>query len=988
MAIVAGTRNADVASAAELERRRLQNQAAQARSRAQQQAQAAEAETETQARRAIAETERQAQTARSEAEQEAESRQATIRKQRGTAEREAQAAMSKARKARNIEQRKRVLPYTKPQNLGTKAYISAVETARKQAHRSGETARAAVTKVRDNYFKAVDKAKADTIADINKQKAGIVRDIQAQLVNLDADITKQLAQANSGIASWEADSKAKIAKAQAEYETAIQQMLNQPGTQVFADMKNKGLVPANAVYQSYDKNTGQINYTLPDTRSGQQVFASLQSENKIPPNATYKSYDSATGEVSYSVDTPNFGSSIFKKLQNSGKIPKDASFISYNATTAKVTYFIPGKGTSTIAETSGAAPTGSGSTTTTSSTTARSSNTANVVAGSLGIMAAAGGIIEAGGAIAAIPTPPTWAIGGVVAAVGLVVGIIKRKQIVENWKRLTGQSSGQTVNQVGDAVVTNKSGTTVTSIHQFLTTPQTKGQSITTFPWAEEKAHSLTTGKVSIPELKGYELKSEQLQPAGVPMISGKEVVMIRDPFDVPELRAKASNVEMAMAAVQSAASNLATRRLQEHPLTRDQYERLQELKRLENIKSRVITGEEYKKLEELRAKYLKPGADVSRSYRLAYEDYLRKKAALDAARKAYVASLNPQPVKGKGSTDAKAAAIGVWLAQDVMQASIEKSLHQGKSLEQALSEAQTQVQKATKELHLTRQQISAAAATVISQVALSNMAQQAIKTATLGRTKGLTATELKTQTLAATKAAAQSIVQTAVDTGTLARTQARALENELVREAEAVTNATLRLKLPKLPKDQAAAAKGEKYPNGTIVWNMGALKGKGDRYMIIPPPYKMDKPITSFKPPKGMTKTKGTPQETLTFIGGKVPFKNVSFDLGVTDGFIDVKSKTIHFTGEGERTNVGTRRPENTRGVALTDNTPLLMQLLKRPRGKHQQQDGGRQPRIRLANVTTPRRTRGRLASRGVYMDRGGTRMTRRRRRGWKRIA
>ena len=985
------TTTADIKSAAQLERQRLAGLAAQARAALQSQAEQAQAETETQARQAIAETERQVQVAKTQAQQQAESRQAQIRKQRGAAEREAQAAMARARRARNIEQRKIVLPITKPRDLGTASYIANVESARKQAHQAGEDAKAAVTRVRDDYFRQVDKARDDAIANIQSQKTGIVRDVQIKTVAFNADITKQLAQLNSGVDTWEAKSNTAIARAQADYEAAIKAALDRNGTDVFADMKGKGLIPATAVYDSYDKTTGQLNYTVPDSRSGEEIFADLQSQNKIPPNATYKGYNNNTGEVSYSVQTPRFGSNVFLRMQNAGKIPKDAAFVSYNATNKTVTYFIAGRGTTTSPGTLGITPSGNSTVATTpsSATAGPSSNTANVVAGSIGIMAAAGGIIEVGGALASIPTPPTWLIGGAVATFGLVVGLIRRKQIVDNWKRLTGQGQS-TANQAADAVVTNQAGTAVYRIQQFTTTGQAKGQNIESIPHAGQLAQSLTTPNVNIkPISEGIELKSHRLETEGIPRIKGAPTVMIRDPFDVPELKQKASNVLQAALATQQVATSLARLAVKERVLTREQYERLQALEGLTKVKERVITGEEYGKLAALRERYLRPGADISQSYRLAYQDYLRKKAILDAARKAYVESLNPRPVKGRGSADAKAAAIGVWLAQDVMQAAIQKSLAKGESMEGAMTAAQGKVQELSKELGLSHQQINAASATVVYQVALSTMAQEAIKAASQAQTKGLTQTQLQTQTLTATKQAVQTIVQTAVDTQTITQTQANEMTRSLEREAEAVTELTLKIKLPKPGTKESPGAEKEKYPDGTVVWSMGNLRGKGDEYKIIPPPYDLKKPITSFEPPKGMTRTRGTPQQTLTFLGGKVPFSNVSFDLGVTDGFIDVKSRTIKFTGGGQYTKVGTRLPEPTRGISLTHNPPsLLEQLVKRPKVRHETQsrrDG--RTRIELTNVAAPKRPRGRLVSHGVYADRTGTRISRRPRRHWRRI-
>jgi len=165
-------------------------------------------------------------------------------------------------------------------------------------------------------------------------------------------------------------------------------------------------------------------------------------------------------------------------------------------------------------------------------------------------------------------------------------------------------------------------------------------------------------------------------------------------------------------------------------------------------------------------------------------------------------------------------------------------------------------------------------------------------------------------------------------------------------------------------PDEPKSKQQEQEYPDGTIVWRMGETK-RGEEYKIIPPPYSMLKPISSRYPPKGMTRTKGTPQETLTFIGGKVPFGNVSFDLGVTDGFIDVKAKTIRFTGQGQKTNVGTRIESTTRGVALKHNPPLVMGIGRLSTKAH----------------------RGRLVSHGVYADKNSSRITRKRHRGWKRI-
>lgn len=941
------TTSADVASAAELERRRLANQAAKARASGQSQAQQARAETEAQAQAAIAQTESQYQAARTQVQREAETRQAEIRQSRGQVEREAEAAKAQARQARAIEQRKVVLPFTKPRNLGTVAYIASVEATRKEVQRSGADANAAVTRVRDNYFQEVDKARDKAVSAINKQKAGIIADIQTQLLDYNAEINKQVAQMNSGISVWRAQGEIAIKKAQSDYEKALRASLNRSGTDVFADMKDKGLIPDNAVYGSYDKTTGQLNYTVPDMRPGNEIFADLQASNQIAPNAIYEGYDAESGKVSYKIEVPNFGSSIFRNMQNAGTIPKDATFVKYDGKDKTVTYFMEGQGTVTVPEPTGSQASGSGTTTTGGSTTlAGSQNSTNVVGAAAGTAAMATMVITVGGTTAAVGGPPGWVIGGAIAAIGAAIAIYAERERIGAWIRahLPGGSQPSNTsedNQAADAVVTNNDGSVVYSIQQFTLSPSQKRQTVSPLP--QEKPLDL---RDYLPNIKPFEekliLEQERVALPPTPITKEPPVVMIRDPFDVPELKQKTSNILIAADAVRAATKTI--------PMTREQWDRVEEALR----QGRVAEGKRI--IESLARKAATP--TIARNLTEAYREYLRKKAILDAARKAYVASLNPQPIKGRGSNKAAAAAIGLWLAQDILRTEIAKSLAAGESLETAMAKAHTKVKEMSQELGLTQQQINAATATVVYQVALSEMAQQAVKAASQAQAQNLTATQTQTQTLTAAKSAAQVAVQSAVHTHTMTLAQAAELARELDRAAELTAETTTRIKLPKLPSLRTEG-KGKKYPNGTIVWNQGETE-RGDEYKIILPPYTMRKPISSKYPPKGMTKTKGTPQQTLTFIGGKVPFNNVSFDLGVTDGFIDVKHRKIKFTGGGQRTNVGTRIESTTRGVALVHNPPL-----KTSRGN------GRK----------------RLVSHGVYADKHNTRITRKRRRGWKRI-
>ena len=185
-----------------------------------------------------------------------------------------------------------------------------------------------------------------------------------------------------------------------------------------------------------------------------------------------------------------------------------------------------------------------------------------------------------------------------------------------------------------------------------------------------------------------------------------------------------------------------------------------------------------------------------------------------------------------------------------------------------------------------------------VTQAEVKAISEAAVKAATQAATEGLTQAEIK----AATETAAQTQVKVAT------KTQVKAI-------VKTATKLGLRWRLLLLQDKQKRRPKGKErptYPAGTIAWKQGMY------WKIIPPPYDLKKPIHSVVAPKGVIRLEGTPQETLTFIKGKLPFSDVSFDLGVVDGFIDVEKRKIHFTGGGLETVVGRRKPEPTRGISL----------------------------------------------------------------------
>lgn len=176
-----------------------------------------------------------------------------------------------------------------------------------------------------------------------------------------------------------------------------------------------------------------------------------------------------------------------------------------------------------------------------------------------------------------------------------------------------------------------------------------------------------------------------------------------------------------------------------------------------------------------------------------------------------------------------------------------------------------------------------------LSEVAF-NMAMQAINANMTGvQLRNLVENTVRTEARASAKP--------------LTATQVKVLADTAIKRAKRV---------PLIRRRETSSGRSRlRFPVSSTVWKMGM-------YWKVVPPHWTNKPITLSTAPLGVKRTTGTPQDTLTFIGGKRPNKDVSFDLGVTDGFIDVSKGIIHFKGEGELTDVGKRLPSPTVGLSL----------------------------------------------------------------------
>jgi len=91
---------------------------------------------------------------------------------------------------------------------------------------------------------------------------------------------------------------------------------------------------------------------------------------------------------------------------------------------------------------------------------------------------------------------------------------------------------------------------------------------------------------------------------------------------------------------------------------------------------------------ELAKGKVTPEAADV---YSNAYQDYLLQKAALDAAKQTFVASISPQPIVGKISDDAVSAVAGIFLARQITENTINEALRIGKISPEVTTEQATQ---------------------------------------------------------------------------------------------------------------------------------------------------------------------------------------------------------------------------------------------------------------------------------------------------------
>ena len=334
---------------------------------------------------------------------------------------------------------------------------------------------------------------------------------------------------------------------------------------------------------------------------------------------------------------------------------------------------------------------------------------------------------------------------------------------------------------------------------------------------------------------------------------------------------------------------------------------------------------------------------DISAHFTRNYQEYLRRRAILESAKKSYVASLNPTPVMGKISDEA-VGVVASFLTSEALD----------------LARPEVGEQLTPYLLRVLGPQLGRIAKTATSTAAkafVKALAQG--KTATQAATQTLTATQtaVQTQVRALTRAAALTKTQTRAITQTIARTAtASAIRTAVARAAitpAAAIPATATLALIDVPpppplgppirlpkKDQTDKEKRKKIKKskGAIAWRHGELHGKDVFHVGIYPYTSEENYFTVVgKKPEGATIVKGpgSARQSIKLLYGKAPPKAVRGDLGFFDfGITPTGPKQVDITFTPDP------KMETTGDITIGRKTPPITE---RPAGLGR----GKSPRI-----------------------------------------
>lgn len=281
-----------------------------------------------------------------------------------------------------------------------------------------------------------------------------------------------------------------------------------------------------------------------------------------------------------------------------------------------------------------------------------------------------------------------------------------------------------------------------------------------------------------------------------------------------------------------------------------------------------------------------------------ALADYKAKKAILEAARKVYIQSIRPEPLKGGLNNSTLSAYLAYSLGRSLSFPGIYTAFSE--AVKQATNTMQQSLVKGKTET------AAEAEAQTAAQAALQEWTQTATQTALATKT----ATKTQLQTLARTLAKT-AVKEAAIDT---------TMTSVASTSAATALAGTARIPRPK-PGGGAGAVPAIPLPDGSYAWKQGMV------WKFITPPFTQRKPrtLTKGSTPRGAIRTDGrTPQETIQIIGklaNNTP-SLVTVDMGMTDAFIERRGRelTIFFSGKGDRTDVGRRIVSNTQGMSVDE--------------------------------------------------------------------
>ena len=419
---------------------------------------------------------------------------------------------------------------------------------------------------------------------------------------------------------------------------------------------------------------------------------------------------------------------------------------------------------------------------------------------------------------------------------------------------------------------------------------------------------------------KGFEIKMPDVKSfiTGVPLLVKNKLADV---------------MEATATAVQSARDGLenmqTARQTEEVNMTRQQWNVIEEAYKV--IEEKKIS-DAMQVVEDAMSQWrAEQNTEAIISLRRDLEDLEAKRQILEAAKKSYVASLNPLPQADNALTPEQAAsAASILLTRvaipestpatvvpskpatvDTVIATVIKQSVQAKPITTVKAYTQTLTQQAVK--------IATNTAPITytdSQAALQNAAKQSVRTATKIVPTTLTQTQVKTATATAVKTVTATLTASKEATKPITRTLTRTAE----RTATPSQTATPPIPPLVLPDGKILKLTRKEY-EGIVAWKQGFI------YWLKYPPYDDAHTIHSRKPIAGVKYYDGIGSVVASIIQkhGDLP-KEIAFNMGVQDVRImptGTNKPNIQFTRDIDKTYRGSIKTHSVRHSTASNRQP-----------------------------------------------------------------